>query len=139
MRMETLPIRLKPGQDLRRAIEEAATDKGCRAAFVLAGIGSLAQAQIRLAGTDEPRLVCGNLEVVALSGTIASDASHLHAALATASGDVLGGHVAYGCIVGTTAEVLLALLPVWHFTRELDLATGYDELIVRQISEHDST
>jgi predicted DNA-binding protein with PD1-like motif len=36
-----------------------------------------------------------------------------------------------GCIVLTTAEVLLALLPEWQFTREPDAATGYDELVVR--------
>ena len=31
----------------------------------------------------------------------------------------------------TTAEVLLALLPDWQFTREPDAGTGYDELVVR--------
>jgi predicted DNA-binding protein with PD1-like motif len=39
--------------------------------------------------------------------------------------------VAQGCIVLTTAEVLLALLPDWRFTREPDARTGYDELVVR--------
>jgi predicted DNA-binding protein with PD1-like motif len=33
--------------------------------------------------------------------------------------------------VRTTAEVLLALLPEWAFSREPDAATGYDELVVR--------
>ena len=40
--------------------------------------------------------------------------SHLHMALSTATGQVLGGHVAAGCTVRTTAEVLLALLPEWE-------------------------
>lgn len=44
---------------------------------------------------------------------------------------MLGGHVAAGCIVRTTAEVLLALLPEWDFAREPDAATGHDELVVR--------
>ena len=39
--------------------------------------------------------------------------------------------MAPGCIVLTTAEVLLALMPDWHFTREPDAATGYDELVIR--------
>lgn len=34
-------------------------------------------------------------------------------------------------VVLTTAEVLLALLPDWQFTREPDAATGYDELVIR--------
>ena len=33
-----------------------------------------------------------------------------------------------GCIVRTTAEVVIALLPGWEFRRELDAATGYKEL-----------
>lgn len=51
-------------------------------------------------------------------------------ALSTASGEVFGGHVTPGCIVRTTAEVLLALLPEWAFSRGLDAATGYLELEV---------
>jgi hypothetical protein len=31
----------------------------------------------------------------------------------------------------TTAEVLLALLPDWQFTREPDAQTGYDERVMR--------
>jgi hypothetical protein len=41
--------------------------------------------------------------------------------------------VAPGCIVRTTAEVLLALLPEWEFAREPDALTGYDELVVRAV------
>ena len=41
------------------------------------------------------------------------------------------GHVAAGCVVRTTAEVLLQLLPGWDFAREPDAATGFDELVVR--------
>jgi len=54
-------------------------------------------------------------------------------ALSTATGEVFGGHVAPGCIVRTTAEVLLALLPEWEFARELEALTGYDELVVRPL------
>ena len=52
-------------------------------------------------------------------------------ALSTASGEVFGGHVAPGCVVRTTAEVLLALLPDWEFSRAPDVLTGYDELVLR--------
>jgi predicted DNA-binding protein with PD1-like motif len=61
----------------------------------------------------------------------AKSSSHLHMALSTSSGEVLGGHVAAGCIVRTTAEVLLALLSEWEFSREPDDQTGFDELVVR--------
>jgi predicted DNA-binding protein with PD1-like motif len=79
------------------------------------------------------------MEILSLSGTVAVNVAdsgahsspHLHMALSTATGEVFGGHVAPGCIVRTTAEVLLALLPEWAFSREPDAATGYDELVVR--------
>ncbi len=32
------------------------------------------------------------------------------------------------------AEMLLALLPDWQFSREPDVQTGYDELVVRALS-----
>jgi predicted DNA-binding protein with PD1-like motif len=126
--MKTLPVRLFPGEDLRRALEAAATAHGIEAAFVLSGIGSLCDARLRFAGAAEPHAIAGDLEILTLSGTIAGAASHLHATLSDAGGAVVGGHVAYGCTIRTTAEVLLAPLDEWRFTREPDPATGYAEL-----------
>ena len=34
-----------------------------------------------------------------------------------------------GCIVRTTVEVVLALLPEWSSARTLDVATGLQELV----------
>ena len=133
--MKTFPIRLTPSQDLRTALEAAVLAQNCRAAFVLSGIGSLSTAGIRLAGAEQPTRLDGSMEILTLSGTVAVNgdktASHMHMAISTATGQVLGGHVAPGCIVLTTAEVLLALLPDWQFTREPDARTGYDELVAR--------
>jgi hypothetical protein len=126
------PLRLHPGADLRRALEAALLERGCEAAFVLGGIGSLGQAQLRLAGAALALALDGPLEVLALSGSVAANGSHLHASLSDAQGRVLGGHLGYGCSVRTTAEVLLALLPQWRFAREPDAATGYDELVARR-------
>ena len=134
--MKPFPIRLTPGQDLRAALEAAVLAQNCRAAFVLSGIGSLSTAGIRLAGAAQPTRLTGNMEILSLSGTVAAaddgkTASHIHMAISTATGQVLGGHVAPGCIVLTTAEVLLALLPDWQFSREPDSTTGFDELVLR--------
>ena len=135
--MKTLPIRLTPGQDLRSALQDAVQSQNCCAAFVLSGIGSLSTAGLRFAGADKPERLTADMEILSLSGTVAIDgaksSSHLHMALSTATGQVLGGHVAEGCIVRTTAEVMLALLPEWQFAREPDVATGFDELVVRPL------
>lgn len=133
--VKTFPIRLTPGQDLRAALEAAVLGQNCRAAFVLSGIGSLSMAGIRLAGAEQPTRLTESVEILTLSGTVAAGgdkiSSHLHMAISTTTGQVMGGHVAPGCIVRTTAEVLLALLPDWQFTREPDVHTGYDELVIR--------
>jgi predicted DNA-binding protein with PD1-like motif len=126
-----LPIRLPPGVDLRRGLLDAIAMRDSRAAFVVAGIGSLRDARVRLAGAREPTLVAGDVEVLTLSGSLGAAGAHLHASVADAQGRVLGGHVAEGCIVRTTAEVLLLLLPGLEFERLPDPATGFAELVVR--------
>lgn len=126
-----LPVRLMPGVDLRRALEQVLAEQRVGAGFVVAGIGSLRPAQIRLAGANGPMHLDEDVELLSLSGSLSAAGSHLHLSVSLADGRVLGGHVAYGCIVRTTAEVLLALLPAWQFAREHDVRTGYDELVVR--------
>lgn len=126
--MKTLPLRLSPGDDLRAALDAALADSGAEAAFVVSGIGSLREARVRFAGRDAPHHAVGDLEILTLSGTLGVGGSHLHASLSDADGRVFGGHVAPGCLVRTTAEILLALLDDVRFTREPDAATGYAEL-----------
>lgn len=126
-----LPLRLAPGVDLRRALEAQLGALGLEAAFVVAGIGSLSATRLRLAGADVALVLDGDVELLTLSGSLSPDGAHLHASVADAAGRVLGGHVAPGCLVRTTAEVLLMPLPGWRFAREHDPATGYAELRVR--------
>jgi hypothetical protein len=129
--MPLLPLRLHPDEDLRRALEAAVANQGCEAGFVVSGIGSLDRAGLRLAGAAQALELGSALEVLTLAGSVAVNGSHLHASLADDRGRVLGGHLGYGCLVRTTAEVLLALLPQWHFSREPNAATGYDELALQ--------
>ena len=128
--METLPLRLSPGADLRAALEAEVAARSHRAAFVISGIGSLSGARLRLASAREPINLRDDLEILTLTGTVAGNGSHLHISVADSSGRVMGGHVAHGCIVRTTAEVLVLLLSEWSFDRELDPATGFAELVV---------
>lgn len=128
--MAFVPVRLCPGDDLRKALE-AAVAPG-ESAFVVAGIGSLTQARLRFADRREAQPVPGPLEIVSLSGTLAPDGAHLHMTVSDDDGHVTGGHVGHGNIVRTTVEVLLAPLPDWSLTREPDPDTGYDELVVRR-------
>lgn len=139
-----VPLRLAPGADLRRALEAAlAQDAGAAAdapasptavvpAFVLAGIGSLVDARLRFAGESEVSVVPGPLEILTLTGSVCADGAHLHMSVSNRQGEVRGGHVGYGNLVRTTAEVLLMPLEDWLLTREVDALTGYKELQIRR-------
>ena len=129
--MQLLPIRLTPGCDLRRALEDAAAGENAESAFVVAGIGSLVQASLRYAGEDAESTIPGPLEILSISGTLCPSGAHLHMSVSDAFGRVYGGHVCYGNTVRTTAEILLAPLQHWSLTREHDPATGFNELVVR--------
>jgi len=129
--MQSLPLRLRPGEDLRESLERVLTERGCEGAFVIAGTGSLASTRLRFAGAPDASAIDGAVEILTLSGSLSPAGSHLHMSVAGADGRVLGGHVAHGCIVRTTAEVLVILLPDWSMTRVPDPATGYPELVVR--------
>jgi predicted DNA-binding protein with PD1-like motif len=129
--MHAHPLRLSPGDDLRLTLQDTLRQLGLDAAFVLQGIGSLSVAQLRFAGADEATELRDDLELLTLAGSISPDGAHLHMSVADPRGHVFGGHVAAGCIVRTTAELLLVLLPEHRFARESDAATGFLELAIR--------
>jgi predicted DNA-binding protein with PD1-like motif len=129
--LQPLPLRLSPGVDLRRALEQALQDAGGRAGFVLQGIGSLIDPALRLANAATATALAGPFEILTLAGSVAPGGSHLHCSLAGADGRVTGGHLPYDCRVHTTAEVLMVLLPSWVFERRPDAATGFLELVVK--------
>ncbi|MDG0855332.1 PCC domain-containing protein, partial [Roseateles puraquae] len=57
------PMRLLPGDDLRLTLAG-------RTGFVVAGIGSLRHAELRLAGAPGPTHLDGPLEILTLSGSL---------------------------------------------------------------------
>jgi predicted DNA-binding protein with PD1-like motif len=123
-------IRLSPGHDLRGALQAFAASPGMGAAFILSGIGSLTQANLRFAGREAATQLQGDLEILALAGTLAPDGCHVHASVSDAQGHVSGGHVLAGCIIRTTAEIVIGVAPNLSLSREHDEQTGYRELSV---------
>jgi uncharacterized protein len=133
--MRALAFRLTPGADLRAELEGLTAAHGLRAGCILTCVGSLSSARLRMPGAagetevyltfdDEP------LEIVALSGTLSPDGLHVHVSLSRRDGACVGGHLAHGCIVRTTAELVIGDLPDVVFRRKPDPETGYEELRV---------
>ena len=128
--MRTFALRLHPGQDLRLEIEAFARANDLRAPIVLTCVGSLSRAALRPAGVPGTVFVDGDLEILALAGTLSEDGPHLHLTVGDAACAVRGGHAQVGSIVRTTAEVVLGELDDVVFRRPVDAETGYDELVV---------
>jgi uncharacterized protein len=129
--MHSIPLRLFPGDDLKLALDRLVYEKNWRAATIVSGLGSLTRAMIRYAGKPEATRIEGPLEIVSMSGTLACfGGSHIHVALSDATGKMVGGHMKEGCIIRTTAEIVIGVLEGYAFHREHDVRTDSPELVI---------
>lgn len=110
-------------------------EQGIGAAIVLQGIGSLCAARLRFAGLAQASELSGDMEILTLAGSLSADGAHLHMSVSNAQGQLIGGHVDYGCTVRTTAEILVALLPAHAFSRTPDAVSGFKELVIAPASQ----
>jgi predicted DNA-binding protein with PD1-like motif len=144
-------IRLTPGQDLVPALEYAAAaachSTASGAAFILTAVGSLSSVTLRLASAHSGGITAAKsspertwnepVEVTSMVGTMAvSDefiiGKHWHMSISDEEGFSFGGHV-MAATVWTTMEIVLGTIGNGvSFSREMDSATGYRELVVRQ-------
>ena len=132
-------FRLKSGQDLKISMSEFVVESGFTSASVVSAVGSLNKINIRMAGAKPDKQEAINVEdyfeVVSLIGTIAQNGeSHLHIAVSDKNGKVIGGHLKEGCIVHTTAEIVLITDPSLQFTRTKDESTGFKELNIEELN-----
>lgn len=123
-------LRLPPGADLKRELLAFAHTHRLNAAAIVTCVGSLSAYCLRFAAQPSGVTRMGNFEIVSLVGTLSDSSAHLHACLADEAGVTVGGHVLDGCIIRTTAEIVLAELSALAFDRRPDPATGYAELVV---------
>jgi len=130
--MKTYVLRLRPGQDLRLELVKFARENDIQAGFIISCVGSLKRAALRMAGQFGPvaSFFEEKFEILSLVGTISVDKPHLHIALSNADAKMVGGHLQEGSVVDLTAEIIIGDLEGQVFRRELDLQTGFPELVV---------
>jgi len=125
-------LRLRPGQDLRIELEKFTKENKISAGFIMTAVGSLKDTKIRLADQSETTSFAGKFEIVSLVGTLAPDGVHLHISLSDGTGKTIGGHLTEGCLIYTTAEIVIGVTGEIVFTRETDQETTYKELKIRK-------
>lgn len=130
--MRAYALRLVHGQDIRRELMRFAGEKHIAAAALLSMVGCVSRARLRDATGVRVRDLDGDREIVSATGTVSAARTHVHIALADENLCTLGGHLADGCIVNTTAEIVLLELGGLRFSGAFDPQTGYDELLITQ-------
>ena len=132
-KMETISLRLKPGQDLKRELDHLAQAHDIEAACVLACVGSLTTAVLRYANQPQSSMLTGHFEIVSLTGTLSKHGSHYHISISDGEGRTYGAHLLEGCKVYTTAEIVIGVIQGVSFMRTDCPQSGYPELDVREV------
>lgn len=101
---------------------------------MLTAIGSLKQATIRFADQKVSTVLKEKLEILSINGTLSIYGIHLHIALSDKQGKTIGGHLDCGCIIYTTAEIVIGTSEELTFLRTVDEQTGFMELEIRHNS-----
>ena len=126
--MKIFALRLKPNQDLKIELKKFTLENKVRAGFILTTVGSLKKARLRLANQPQSTSFVEHFEIISLVGTLCQDGVHLHIGLADSTGHTIGGHLEEGCVVYTTAEIVLGESNTYTFRRVFDPNTGFNEL-----------
>ncbi|MEZ6037053.1 MAG: DNA-binding protein [Planctomycetota bacterium] len=123
-------FRLLPGDDLQAGIQRFVDQHHIEAGWIATCVGSLTDWTLRFADRSEHARGSGHFEIVSLCGTVSTNGSHLHLAISDGDGRTIGGHLVPGCVVYTTAEIVLGESREHVFTRAADGSTPWRELQV---------
>lgn len=129
--MKIFATRLKPNQDLKESLKDFVEQNNIQAGFMLTAVGSLQQATIRFASQDNYQVFNEQFEIVSLVGTLSIHGIHLHISISDKNGKTIGGHLVDGCIIYTTAEIVIGTSEEFIFMRTVDENTGYQELDIK--------
>ncbi len=129
--MKIHALRLKKGNDLKQEIVNYCQNHQIHSGCILTVVGCVSEVCIRKADGITLHKEKKEYEIVSVTGTIAENGVHFHIALSDNELNTIGGHMKEGCIVNTTAEIVLLEIDSYDFVREEDLSTGYLELNVK--------
>jgi predicted DNA-binding protein with PD1-like motif len=142
---QVIVLRLPPGADIYKTVEEVARSEEITSGLILSGLGSLEQITLRNVRLtpkqfpikDRHRIYnpkAEPMELLSLTGNISTinNRIHIHAHAVVSSGleeaRVYGGHLLKGCIVLSTAEIVLCCIRGIRMIREMDEQTRVLEL-----------
>lgn len=125
-------FRLHPGDDVMPELKKFIVDHQIQAGFIMSAVGSLTQYNLRFANQSDGSQAEGHFEVVSLTGLLSTEGNHIHLSVSDSTGRTIGGHLLNGNLVYTTLEVVIGEDLGHVYTREIDPAFGYKELVVKK-------
>ncbi len=126
-------LKLTPGEDLLIAMDHYCKKNNIESGYVATCVGSLSRIAFRKGYERTELILEGGFEIVSLSGTFSQGGMHIHMAVSDKDFNVKGGHAKVGCIVRSTAEIVIIQLDQHELRRHKDSAHGHKELhIVRR-------
>ena len=142
---KVVAIRLGPGCDLMKSLEEIVKREKIQSGLVFSGAGSLRQVTLRnvrlfpdkFPVIDRYRIYTPKkepLELLSLSGNISKkdDEVHVHCHITVSSGlddgRAYGGHLIEGCEVFSYGEIIIGEITGLEMKRNIDPETGALEL-----------
>ncbi len=128
-------LRLLPGEDLLETVDNYCKKYKIEAAFIGTCVGSLSQVSFRKGVTRHQLTLKGNYEIVSMEGTVSKGGNHIHASVSDLDFNVRGGHLMYGTVVQTTAELVIIELESYELSRSKDILSGFKSLKIREIRE----
>lgn len=117
---------------MKEEIERVAAERKIRAGVLLSVVGGLENAVLRMpkleSGDHGVKDLDGPFELVSAVGTISLEGCHIHISVSDKEGNCYGGHLKDGCVVRTTAEIVIGVFEDTTYRRVFDERTGFKEL-----------
>lgn len=123
---------------MKKSIIRFLQEKNIRAGWVVSCVGSLTNYGLRFANREDGTSGQGYFEIMSLCGTLSVQGCHLHLSIADSTGKVTGGHLLDGCLIYTTAEIVIGCTGQMEFTRLVDGTTPWKELQIKEIEDLES-
>ncbi len=130
MSIKVIAIRLTKGTDLKNSLAEIVKDYNIQAGSIASCVGCVSTLNLRLAGAESTLSKHEPFELVSVMGTLTPAHQHVHISVSDKCGHVWGGHLMEGTIIDTTAELIIHSYSNLTFSREMDVSTGFTELVV---------
>ncbi|BCN29484.1 PPC domain-containing DNA-binding protein [Anaeromicropila herbilytica] len=125
-------FRLRRGEDLYLSLKSYVSKNNIKAATIISAVGCVSRACLRDASGVNIRAIEEHMEIVSVIGTLSDNRVHLHASFSKEDLSTIGGHLVEGCVINTTAEIVLLEMPEYEFEKEYDEETGYNELVIHR-------